>query len=248
MKEVVETAKTKEEAIQKALGKLQTTRDKVEVIPLAEPSGGILSFLGLSRAKVKVRLLRGGEVDDLPKAEGILTDMLRLIGINGSVRGREENDEIFLDIDTEKDGGVLIGRRGQTLWSLGFLVERMIFDPDEDRKRVTVDVNGYVRDRESKITDRAKAMGTEALERNRPIKTEPLPSRERQIIHRLFESHETLETYSVGSGSFRAVTIAPKGMRRDGDQERDRPYNGGRNDDPRRRRSNDGRDRRRRRR
>jgi spoIIIJ-associated protein len=246
MNEIVTTAKTKEKAIQKALEKLQTTRDRVEVIPLAEPSGGILSFLGLSRAKVKVRLLRDDQ-EDLPKAERILTDMLRLIGIEGSVTGRREDDTIRLEIKTDKDGGLLIGRRGQTLWSLGFLVERMISDPEEDRKRVTVDVNGYVRDREDNLTSKARSMAAEALEKNRALKTEPLPARERQIIHRLFESDERIETYSVGNESFRSVMIAPKGLPRDEDRERGRS-NGARNGDPRRRRSNDGRDRRRRRR
>ena len=121
MNEIVATARTKEQAIQKALEKLETTRDKVEVIPLAEPGGGILGFLGLSRAKVKVRLLQDDQ-DDLPKAERVLADMLRLMGIEASVTGRRENDEIYLEIKADKDGGLLIGRRGQTLWSLGFLV------------------------------------------------------------------------------------------------------------------------------
>jgi len=208
MTEVTVKGRTVDQAIEKALYELGTTREQVEVKVLAVGSEGILGFLGLQRAKVRVTLREDPKV----RAAFFLEGLLEKMGIKAEVSARETRDALWLDVATGEEGGLLIGHRGQTLQAIQLVTERAAHDGDMKDRRLIVDVNRYLREREQKLVDQAKSLASRAVSDGKPLRTEPLGDGERMIVHHALRSDDRVVTRSVGSGALRPVLVSPKGM------------------------------------
>jgi len=108
-----------------------------------------------------------------------------------------------------EDSGLLIGRRGQTLQALQFLVN-MIVRKEFNDVRVVLDVENYRQRRESSLRDMASKVAARVAQTNRGITLEPMPPADRRIIHTSLSDHPEVTTESTGEGEGRKVMVMPK--------------------------------------
>jgi spoIIIJ-associated protein len=220
MKNLEVSARTVEEAIQKALEKLGVTREEVEVTVVKGGKHGILG-LGAEEAKVRVRPLVGvpGKADEMAKE--VLETLLTRMGVEASVAsqtkppvegGGEASDVIALDVSGD-DLGILIGRRGQTLSSLQYIVRLIVANQAKARVPVVIDVEGYKQRRYEALQALAHRMAEQVRVRGRPFALEPMPAYERRIIHLALADDPDVATESVGDGEARKVVITPRSQR-----------------------------------
>jgi spoIIIJ-associated protein len=220
MKSLEVSGRTVEEAIQKALEKLGVTREEVEVTVVKEGKHGILG-LGAEEAKVRVQSLVGvpGKADEMAKE--VLETLLTRMGVEASVAsqtkppvegGGEASDVIALDVSGD-DLGILIGRRGQTLSSLQYIVRLIVANQAKARVPVVIDVEGYKQRRYEALQALAHRMAEQVRVRGRPFALEPMPAYERRIIHLALADNPDVATESVGDGEARKVVITPRSQR-----------------------------------
>ncbi len=222
--EIVMSAPTVDEAIELGLKELDADRDEAEVEILSKGKTG---FLGIGSESARVRVTRisaGRNAAGVPTtaegettAAGVATAavgrILEAAGVNVSRTLRAANDPEsggpIIDLAGE-DSGLLIGRRGQTLQALQFLVN-LIVRKQFENVRVMLDVENYRQRRESQLRDMATKVAERVAQTNRSITLEPMPPADRRIIHTSLTDHPGVSTESTGEGEGRKVTIMPTG-------------------------------------
>lgn len=208
-----------DEAIAAALAELGEPRDRVHVEILRDVGKGLLGF-GAQRAKVRVSaredLPDGSAALALatpaasPSAPEILMRMLALMQVPATVEtlAAEEPGQTLLRITSEA-GGLLIGRHGQTLEAIEYLLNR-ITGPSESRgPRYLVDVEGYRERRSEELRATARGLAERARTSGRPQTMDPLSPRDRRVIHLALKDDTTVATRSVGEGALRRVVVEP---------------------------------------
>lgn len=219
------SARTVEEAIELALKELGADRDEAEVEVLSRGKAG---FLGIGAELARVRVTRlggshGGPAAAAPGAPGeqspdsVATDVVGRIldaaGVDVTRTLRSAHDPEtggpVIDLAGE-DSGLLIGRRGQTLQALQFLVTLISRKKLGEDVRVVLDVENYRQRRESSLRDMADKVATRVAQTNRSITLEPMPPADRRIIHTSLAQHPGVRTESAGEGENRKVTIIPR--------------------------------------
>lgn len=215
MESLETSAKTVEEAVALALEKLGASRDEVEVVVLKEGKPG---FLGLGGEEATVRVLRRQSEEERQAAvilaKEVLERLLSLMNVSASIEQKEPSEEgralIFLEI-TGDDLGILIGRRGQTLSSLQYLLYLMVSHQLKAHVPVTVDVAGYRERRQEALKNLAWRMAERVMATGQPVPLEPMPASERRIIHLAIQDYPGVITQSIGEGEDRKVTILKQG-------------------------------------
>lgn len=154
-----------------------------------------------------------------PEAVGqeVLGDLLRLMGVRAEVEtylGEDLADEgqpapIVLNI-TGEDLGILIGRRGETLRALQYLVRLMVSHRVKHWTNLVVDVESYLARRRHALESLANRVADQAVRSGRAQALEPMPPYERRLVHIALRKHPRVTTQSVGEGERRKVTIVPK--------------------------------------
>ena len=160
--------------------------------------------------------------EEVVAATEFLEEILELAGVPAVVTVREpetaadglDRASAVLDIEGE-DLGLLIGRRGNTLAALQYIVNVMITRRQGSRVLVTVDAEQYRRRREETLRALARRMADRVHNSRRPMTLEPMPAAERRIIHIELADDEDVVTGSVGMGDERKIVIRPaRGDRR----------------------------------
>jgi len=212
MERVEISAKTEEEAVDIALAELGLSRSDVEVVVLKKGRSGLF---GIGSEEVRVRvtpleLLSDEDVDVGGMAKGILENLLDMTGITASVTLGMEGDgdqaAIALDIEGE-DLGILIGRRGETLSSLQYLVNLIISRHLKSRVGVVVDVEGYRQRRYESLRLLARRMADQVRSTGRSVTLESMPASERRIVHIELRDNPYVITQSIGQGEGRKIAI-----------------------------------------
>ena len=109
------------------------------------------------------------------------------------------------------DSGLLIGRRGETLRALQFLVNLMVRKRVEDETvRIFLDVERYLERRYTSLETMAKRVADKVAASGRAIALEPMPPSERRVVHMALADHSRVETLSDGLGENRRVTVSPR--------------------------------------
>jgi spoIIIJ-associated protein len=129
-----------------------------------------------------------------PKAT--LEKILELLGLPATVEEHQIEDGLLLDIKTD-DAGRLIGRQGQTLSDLQYIVNRLLFQQDQTAPRVTVDVGGYRTLAREALIKKAKDAAEKVRRLGDIVELEPLNSFERRIVHQAIKDDPDIETHSV---------------------------------------------------
>jgi spoIIIJ-associated protein len=213
MKELEVSGKTVDEAIQAALEQLGVSEDKVEVTVLKKGRSGVLG-MGVEEAKIKVKLkLEAGEkADAVEVAKEVLETLISLMNITAEVTVLQANTSelpVTLNIEGE-DLGVLIGRRGQALASLQYVVRLIVAEKLKVWVPINIDIAGYKKRRYESLQDLALRLAEQVKRSRRLIMLEPMPADERRIIHLALTDHPDVTTQSMGEGDMRKVAILLK--------------------------------------
>ncbi len=218
MKDLEISGKTVEEAIQHALEELNVSREEVEITVLNEGKHGILG-LGGEEATIRVASLTPKEEDGAEIAQNVLETLLDKMGLITSVAlqaepllnlEKEDKAPITFNI-TGDDLGVLIGRRGQTLSCLQYIVRLIVAQQTKTWLLIMIDVEGYRQRRYSALQALAQRMAEQVKTSEMPFTLEPMSAFERRIIHITLADDPDVTTQSTGEGQARKVVILPKG-------------------------------------
>ena len=207
MKEI--SAKTVEEAVELALRELDARREEVEIEVI---SRGKTGFLGIRAENARVRVKRIAAEDSAAVTTmDVIKKMLASAGVSAVAMLRDAHDSEtggpVVDIEGE-DSGLLIGHRGETLAAMQFLVNLLVNRGRTDTVRVTLDVEQYVERRHRSIRELALGVAERVAASGRAIVLEPMPPRERRVVHLTLADHPRVTTQSVGMGADRRVSIS----------------------------------------
>ena len=219
MKSLEISAKTVEEAIQRALDQLGVSREEVEVTVIREGKSGILG-LGAEEAVVTVTPLVPAleseeEADIAGVAKATLERLLSLMGVTGSVESQAQpiiesetvtTPSFILNVKGD-DPGILIGRRGQTLTSLQYIVRLITGHQTKAWVPIVIDVEGYKQRRYQALRTLALNLADRVKATGEPFTLEPMPAYERRVIHLTLTDRSDIATESVGQGEARRVVI-----------------------------------------
>lgn len=201
--------KTVDEAIQKACEQLGLSPEQLEVEVLSDGSNKIFGIIGGTKVRIKATVKEHPSEPDAQKAQEVLENILQRFGFETSIEVLEDDDCVTLNI--KGDGsGILIGRKGQTLDALQYVVNKIVHRSPNVTKQVIVDTEGYREKRKETLLDLAKRLSEQAKTREGPVSTSPLNPFERRIIHLAIQDDDDLTTQSTGEGIYRSVVISPK--------------------------------------
>ena len=213
MKELEISGKTVDEAIQVALEQLGLSEEQVEVVVLKKGRSGVLG-MGAEEARIKVKpLLAPDEKADVVKvAKEVMEALIEFMRITADVSVTQSaSGELPVTIEIEGDDlGVLIGRRGQTLISLQYVVRLIVAEKLKMWVPINVDVAGYKKRRYESLQNLALRLAEQVKSNRRLIMLEPMPADERRIIHLTLADHPDITTQSMGEGEMRKVAILLK--------------------------------------
>lgn len=205
MKSLESTGKTVEEAIALGLKELDKTRDQVDVKVLELPSKGFLGIIGSKLAKVKLTVIDRPE----DNARAFLEDLFRAMDLEVNMTIEQKNDTLLVNMEGP-NMGVVIGRRGQTLDSVQYLLSLVVNKSSDKYIKVFVDTENYRQKREDTLIRLASKMASKARKIGKTIALEPMNPYERRIIHASLQNNPYIQTYSEGEEPFRKVVIALK--------------------------------------
>lgn len=152
-------------------------------------------------------------------AKEVVRELLDRMGVhadvmavdNPSVMPVSSDDPLTVFVDIMgRDLGLLIGRRGENLAHLQYMINLLVNKRTEDWVRVIVDIEGYRTHREESLIGLAERVARQVARNGRPIALEPMPANERRIVHMTLKDLTDVRTESSGEGENRRVTIYPR--------------------------------------
>lgn len=201
------TGKSVDEALTNALLKLETTSDKVEYEVIDKGNSGILSLFNNKPAKIKIRKKETKE-DNVRK---FLNDIFNAMNIKVDVEMSINEDDETVDINmVGNEMGVFIGKRGQTLDSLQYLVSLVVNKNSEKYYRVKLDTENYRERRKATLESLAKNIAYKVKRTRHSVSLEPMNPFERRIIHSALQNDKYVSTKSEGEEPFRHVVVFMK--------------------------------------
>ena len=230
-----------DEAIQSALKMMGTTRDRVEVEILSNAVRGLFGLRG-RKARVRATLrapidtehpppddevvreevppialapsvVREGDRRAAKRAQHVLEEVVRHLGVKAEVILRQADDHFRLEL-TGDSSGVLIGRRGQMLDALEYVLNRAVARDEMVSTRIVVDSENYRERRREALEELARRMGEQAKKKKKAVTLNPMSPHDRRIVHLILQSDPSLVTKSSGKGYFRKLVIVPAGAGR----------------------------------
>lgn len=225
------TGKTIEEAIESGLKELGKDISEVETEVLVQPSSGILGF-GKKEAKVRLTVIEK-QVEEVPveaiqveevsvesdegenrndaeevaaDAKEFLNTILEKMGISAVIEKMIKADRITLHIHGD-DLGVLIGKHGQTLDALQYIINLKANKGKENRFFIMLDVENYRARREETLKNLAHRLASRVKRNRNKVVLEPMNGFERKIIHVALQDTEHVRTESEGQDPYRHVVI-----------------------------------------
>ena len=233
---------TIDQAIENALSRLGVERDQITIDILSEGKRGILGF-GAQKARVRASLRKPAmdmtdpgrrsepesvaEITPKPlseaetaamgeKAKNVLVEILKQMGIEASVQTKvgDSSDEVVLDVSCD-NSGLLIGRKGQTLEALQYLVTRIAGERQgSEGPHIVVDIENYRQRRKKSLEDMALRLGEKAKRQRKTVTVDALSAADRRVVHAALQDDPWITTKSLGQGSYRRLLIIPEGDRK----------------------------------
>lgn len=200
------TAKTVDDAITEALIKLETTSDMIEYELIEKGSTG---FLGFNSKPAIIKARKKFTIQDYVKE--FLNDVFN--AMNMSVEIIFNLDEVNNCLDIELKGeemGVLIGKRGQTLDSLQYLISLVANKNSENYLRIKLDTENYRKRRKETLENLAHNIAYKVKRTKRQVSLEPMNPYERRIIHSALQNDKYVVTHSEGDEPYRRVVVTLK--------------------------------------
>jgi spoIIIJ-associated protein len=177
---------------------------EIEILSVGSP--GIFG-LGGKKAKIRVFKRQEPEEDMLPRAREILEQVLTKMHEPATVTASYEEDRISLIVSTD-DAGLLIGKQGQTLDALQYLVTKMLAKQTKKKVRIAIDVEAYRARHNEALTLLAKKNGEKVKRSGKPVTLNPMNPYDRRIVHMALQGDKYLKTISRGEGLYKKVVIS----------------------------------------
>jgi spoIIIJ-associated protein len=200
-------ARSVEEAIETACQQLNLPADQLEIEIISRGSTGIFG-LGTKNAKILVTPKKSSDEPPVNEVKEILENILAHIQIPATVQATWVDDQIRLDV-ASNGSGLLIGKRGQTLQSLQYIVNKIFNKRSPKKIHIVVDTENYRERRRKALTEVALQLGNRAKKSGKPATSSPMSAYDRRIIHLALKDDRELRTRSKGEGAFRKVVVFP---------------------------------------
>lgn len=201
------TGKSVSEALTDALIKLETTSDNVEYEVIEKESSGFLGIFNSKPAKIRVKL----KFSIVNLAKDFLEKVFRAMNVDAKLEINYDQENALIDINVlGEDMGVLIGKRGQTLDSLQYLVSLVVNKDSENYLKVKLDTENYRQRRKETLENLGKNIAYKVKRTRKPVSLEPMNPYERRIIHSVLQNDKFVETHSEGDEPYRRVVITLK--------------------------------------
>lgn len=197
------SAKTVEDAITDALIALETTSDNIEYEVIEEGNGGLLGLFS-KEAVVRVRKKETPQ----ESLEQFVKNVLEKMEISGTPVIEIDEIEQVINIDIQgEDTSDLIGKKGQTLDALQYIVSIVANKGKEDYYRVKLDTKNYRDRRQKTLENMAKNVSSKVKKTRRKVVLDPMNPYERRIIHAYLQGDPHITTKSEGEEPYRKVVV-----------------------------------------
>jgi spoIIIJ-associated protein len=231
MRSVETEGATIDEAIARALELLRVDRSEVEIEIVDNSSRGMLGFGAKKariRATVRAKLVvaeaaarnEGTEVsresasdsaeDGLAVARRALEVVLAALQDTSSIAVSEPEENVWMMSVAGSETSIVIGRHGQTLDAIEYLLNRVLGQHGVISRRIVLDVEGYRARRQESLEETARRLADRVRESGRPAALSPMSARDRRIIHLALSDDRDVSTLSEGEGAYRRVVIVPR--------------------------------------
>lgn len=206
MKKIEVSAETIENAITEATIQLETTSDKIEYEVIEKGSSGFLGF----NKKPAVILAWKTEGADVT-VQDFLENVFKAMEMDVEMEITEDAENHTMDIDLRGENmGILIGKRGQTLDSLQYLVSLVANKNSKEYIRIKLDTENYRKRRKDTLENLAKNIAYKVKRTKRSVSLEPMNPYERRVIHSALQGDRYVSTHSEGDEPFRHVVVTLK--------------------------------------
>jgi len=223
-----------EKAIKRACDKLKISREELKYKVISYGSTGMFGVVGSKKAKISVMVPEKAKEDDSKKkeespriekdknkdkidpndelvgtGESVLRQIVASITDDASISLEKSANKIVYKVNGG-NSGVLIGKHGQTLEAIQYIVEKCVNKKSSDRIRVQVDVNGYLKKRKESLESLAMRLAEKSKSNGKPVTVGQMNAYERRIVHMALKDNSDVRTQSMGNGSIRKLMIFPK--------------------------------------
>ena len=198
--------KTVEEAVNEALKELKISREDAEIEVIEEGSKGFLGVFGAKEAVVNVKK----KFDPEKTAKVFLKEMFIAMGLIVNIETILKDKQLEVKISGD-DMGIIIGKRGQTLDSIQYLVNLVVNKGTAPYISVTLDTENYRERRKETLESLAYNLARKVKHTGKNVVLEPMNPYERRIIHSALQNDRYVTTFSQGEEPYRNVVIALKG-------------------------------------
>ncbi|MEA1935652.1 MAG: RNA-binding cell elongation regulator Jag/EloR [Thermodesulfobacteriota bacterium] len=226
--------KTIDEAIEKACKEFNVPREKLNLEIISEGSSGFLGLIGSKKAHIKASIMSidvgldtsfeksgsksvlqhaptvGNESDETVaiRAKRAIEEILARMNLDFPVTVEETSETVTLNIKGAGNG-LLIGKKGQTLDAIQYIVNRISNKHGKDRKRIIIDTEEYRKRKEKSLIVLAEKLGKKVKKTNKPVTISNLNAHDRRIVHLTLQDDKSLTTKSRGDGAYRKIIVLP---------------------------------------
>ena len=205
MDKITKSGKTVDDALHEALKELNASKDEVEVTVIDE---GIKGFLGMFGAKdAVIQVVRKFNPEKI--AVTFLNEMFQAMNMNVSIETKLKEKQLSIELSGDEIG-VLIGKRGQTLDSIQYLVSLVVNKGNSPYISILLDTENYRQRRKETLESLAYNLAKKVKQTKRNVVLEPMNPYERRIIHSTLQNDRYVTTYSEGEEPYRNVVITLK--------------------------------------
>jgi spoIIIJ-associated protein len=174
-----------------------------------EPATDIIKAPARETSREHLRETSQETDDELAmKAKTLLAGILERMNIEAPVTADAKEDAIVLNIQGD-GGGLLIGKRGQNLDALQYIVNKATNRSGEDRKMIVIDTEAYRKRREDALVSLAERLGQKVKKTKKAVTVSHMNAHDRRIIHLTLQTDSSLTTKSRGEGEYRKIIIMP---------------------------------------
>ncbi len=205
MDKITKSGKTVNDALNEALKELHASRDEVEVTVIDEGAKGFLGMFGAKDAVIQVVKKFNPE----KIAVTFLQEIFQAMGMSVSIETKLKERQLAIELSGE-EMGVLIGKRGQTLDSLQYLVSLVVNKGSSPYVSILLDTENYRQRRKETLESLAYNLAKKVKQTKRNVVLEPMNPYERRIIHSSLQNDRYVTTYSEGEEPYRNVVITLK--------------------------------------
>lgn len=228
--------KDPEDAISQAAAHFNVPPEELEIEIVSLGSSGLFGLLGGKKAKIRAAIKHetlGEELESrkkeeksaeaippdtaletapetelAPLATEILTQMLQKMGETCTIHGVQEANQVNLIIEGQ-DAGLLIGKQGQTLEALQYLVTKILSKQTQKKPRVVIDIESYRERHKQSLVEMALKHGEKAKRIGKPVTLNPMNAHDRRIVHLALQADKDIKTKSRGEGLYKKIIIYP---------------------------------------